>query len=80
MTAALLADAVLAIALLAALGGFLRFIERREQAWTKERRELLTRIQHPQLVPVAPQADRRVPAAPPEPDEIDLVGRVQAGD
>ncbi len=50
--------------------------DRREKAWAEERRELLTRIQHPQIVQLP--AARRQPARtePPEDDEYDLVGTV----
>lgn len=53
--------------------------ERRD--WTAERRLLLTRIQHPEIV-VAPES---APAIPDEelltsvPDDIDLVGTISTG-
>jgi hypothetical protein len=48
--------------------------ERERQAWAAERRELLNRIQHPQLVPL-PAVDYRAPP-PEEPDGFDLVGTI----
>jgi hypothetical protein len=68
---------VLAAALVAVVAGFLAFMDRRERAWTSERRELLNRIQHPQRMPVAaPRAPKRR-LAEVEPDESHLVGVVQ---
>lgn len=48
-------------------------------AWTRERQELLNRIQAPHLIPMPAQA--AAPAAEPVPDdEWDLVGTIAAGD
>lgn len=44
------------------------------RAWTEERRELLTRIQRPEYVPVAPMPVFQAPES--EPDEINLVGTI----
>lgn len=56
----------------------------REKEWAAERAQLLTRIQHPEIVQAEPPDLRRELAdfvtaemPPPEPDEIDLVGTVQ---
>ncbi len=63
-----------AVAVIAVVFLFLRHQSRQEQAWTLERRELLTRIQRPEMIPI--------PAAEPfqfderEPDEFDLVGTI----
>lgn len=54
----------------------------REEAWVRERRELLTRIQHPRLV--IPDADPVETGQPevitPEVDDIDLVGTIVSND
>lgn len=51
--------------------------------WAKERRELITRLQHPEIVPQGETAeiidDERFMTAP-QPDDIDLVGTVASGD
>ena len=61
------------------LGGivflFLRAQQTAERAWADERRELLNRIQRPDMVPLT--AAKPFIAPDPEPDEIDLVGVVQ---
>ncbi len=52
----------------------------REKEWTAERAELLTRIQHPERVPVAEvvaEGRETEEIRPPESDDIDLVGTVQ---
>jgi len=50
-----------------------KMIIEERRAWGDERRELLTRIQHPEVVQLAP-VERHVEI--PEPDEIGLVGSV----
>jgi len=50
-----------------------RMVIDERRAWAEERRELLTRIQHPEIVQTAP-VERTVDI--PEPDEIALVGQV----
>lgn len=44
------------------------------KAFHEERRELLTRIQRPDLIPVVPQVTE--PLEEPEPDERDLAGTI----
>lgn len=56
-------------------------IERKH--WAKERQLLITRIQHPEIVPVgadAPMVEDDELMTAPEPDDIDLVGTVASGD
>lgn len=50
--------------------------ERRE--WTRERQELLNRIQAPHLIPLAPRTPE-VEEEKPEDDEWDLVGTIAPG-
>lgn len=65
---------------LIAIGGivYLWFLDRREseKRWASERRELLTRIQRPELVPIprsqAPRATQRIGTL----DEIRKVGTI----
>lgn len=58
----------------------------REKEWTRERSQLLSRIQHPEIVQVQPEellaeSDYNVPAPMPMvADDIDLVGTVQTFD
>lgn len=65
---------ILAASLVLTIGLFLRHIAGLERAWTAERRELLTRIQRPELVPLPRSGPVALPD--PEPDERDLVGTV----
>lgn len=65
---------ILAASLVAIVGLFLHHIAALERAWTVERRELLTRIQRPELVPLPRSEPVALPD--PEPDERDLVGTV----
>lgn len=44
-------------------------------AWTDERRELLNRIQHPEILPTAASAPFVVPEF--EPDDIGQVGEIE---
>ena len=62
------------VALVAISLAFLKHVRSREQEITVERRELLTRIQHPELIPVP--RDTRTPLPEPEPDESNLVGTI----
>lgn len=50
-----------------------RQIAEERDAWAVERRELLTRIQHPEVVPTT-QTEREIEIS--EPDEISLVGEI----
>jgi hypothetical protein len=50
-----------------------RQISEERDAWAVERRELLTRIQHPEVVPTT-QTEREIEIS--EPDEISLVGEI----
>ena len=50
-----------------------RQIAEERDAWAGERRELLTRIQHPEVVPTT-QTEREIEIS--EPDEISLVGEI----
>lgn len=75
---------VVCVLLIAALVYTLRQNAEKEREWTRERQLLITRIQHPQVVPVIPGPDEE--ARPDdsqfmtsEPDDIDLVGTVQVG-
>ena len=55
----------------------------REKEWTLERAQLLTCIQHPDIVhasPVVYEPDEPFGVSAPEPDDIDLVGTVQTFD
>ena len=69
---------ILAATLAGAVVAVVALLDRshREQAaqWALERRELLTRIQRPEIVPVASPAPFVVPD--PEPDEIGKVGTI----
>lgn len=60
----LILDVALVAALVAVVVLFLRRQREQEQAWTDERRELLTRIQRPEIVPIKrPPADSQAPSA-----------------
>lgn len=48
------------------------------EAWRQERSELLTRIQHPELVPVAPRPDLMIPDR--ENDDWNKVGTIEWDD
>ena len=48
-------------------------LERRE--WVSERRELLNRIQRPEVLPVVSERDFVIPEV--EPDEFDMIGSIQ---
>lgn len=49
------------------------------EAWTKERSELLTRIQHPEVIlPSIPLSEMDLPPREPE-DEIDMIGTIVDG-
>ena len=48
-------------------------LERRE--WASERRELLNRIQRPEVLPVVSERDFVIPEV--EPDEFDMIGSIQ---
>ena len=72
MTVIAVVEAV-ALVILAFL--FLHHLSQSERAWTLERRELLTRIQRPELIPTDQARELVIPDD--EPDEIDLVGVAQ---
>lgn len=63
-----------AVAIVATAFLCLRHISRLEDAWSDERRELLTRIQHPEIVPVKAADDYKIPEQ--IPDEWNLVGEI----
>jgi hypothetical protein len=63
-----------AVALVAVVLLFLRRQHATEAATTVERRELLTRIQRPELIPVGHNQAFDIPD--PEPDEFDMVGEI----
>lgn len=65
---------ILAVALVAVVWLLLRHHSQLEQAWTTERRELLTRIQAPERIPMDSPVEFAVPE--PEPDEMDKVGTI----
>ena len=66
--------AIEAVALLVIVWLFLRHQQISEEAWTVERRELLTRIQRPEIIP-GPSLPR-FEFEPEEPDELELVGTI----
>ena len=76
MTELIVAYGVLAVLFLLYIVRSDRACERREQAWAEERRELLTRIQHPHIVQLPASRQQPVTTPPPEDDEYDLVGTV----
>lgn len=63
---------LLAVALVAVVYLGADHLRRSEHAWFEERRELLNRIQRPEMLPQSVSAV--VPLPEPEPDEIRLVG------
>jgi hypothetical protein len=79
VTAGLIALAVLCLALLWLLRDQQKrhqeAIDQREAAWTEERRELLTRIQRPELVP-APRGSVKQSPPPKDAHEFASVGTV----
>jgi hypothetical protein len=46
-----------------------------QEEWLEERRELLNRIQHPEVMPMAPVSDFKAPERPP--DEWTKVGTIE---
>lgn len=52
-----------------------KLIEKEREATRKERSELLTRIQHPQMVMI-PDMDKDLEVAEPTPDEYGMVGQI----
>lgn len=70
-----LVAAVEAVVIAAAIYLFLRHQREQDQAWARERRELVNRITHPEIVPV--QTAPEFTAQDEPDDEIDLVGVVQ---
>lgn len=65
---------LLAAALVAVVWLLLLHHSGAEKAWTLERRELLTRIQAPERIPMDSPVEFAVPE--PEPDEMDKVGTI----
>jgi hypothetical protein len=57
---------------------FLRAQESAGRAWADERRELLNRVQRPDILPLA--AANTFVQPDPEPDEIDMVGTIDYAD
>lgn len=66
---------VLAFAPLAITLTLLHHMGKRDAAWADERRELLTRIQRPEIVPVKPASGYVIPDR--EPDEYGQVGAIE---
>lgn len=67
--------AVLALALVAVVYLMLRHAAEAERAWTAERRELLSRIQRPELLPSPTGEPFAFPDT--EPDQLELIGTIQ---
>jgi hypothetical protein len=63
-----------AVALVVVVYLLLRDHHHQHQAWARERRELITRIQHPEIVPIEPAPDWTPPVF--EEDNIDEVGMI----
>lgn len=76
MTALTVVAIAQALALVAVVGGVLLYLDRRDQRTAAERRELLNRVQRPDLIPVVAPPPTRTAPAEVEPDESDQVGRV----
>lgn len=69
----------LLIALLIANAAWMYVHEHAQERWRRERSELLTRIQHPELIhPVLPVTPQELVVAEAE-DEIGVVGMVHTG-
>lgn len=66
---------LLAVALVATVHLLLAHFREAQAQWAVERRELLNRIQRPDIVPVTPVHTFTMPEV--EPDEIDLVGTIK---
>lgn len=65
---------ILAVSLVLVVAAFLQHIQRLEAAWTVERRELCTRIQAPERIPIGDQPQFVVPDV--EDDELAQVGTI----
>ena len=78
MTAAVICLTLVGLAALAACWLLQRSHQEAQAQWFLERRELLTRIQAPQYVPLGDATSFEVPDA--EPDESNLVGTVAEPD
>lgn len=74
-TALLIVNALQALLLVVLVVVFLRRDREREEAWTDERRELLNRIAHPELVAVK-RPPQPAQARPPRRDSAHKVGMV----
>lgn len=82
----MIAFALLCAALIGLIVYLLRHSAAQEREWARERQLLITRLQHPEIVP-PPQAMGGTPGIEPQPvpvspisDDIDLVGTVQTFD
>lgn len=64
----------LAAALVAVVIMFLRHQGSQEAAWAQERRELVSRITHPEIVHTGPPVQFEMPDL--EPDDSNLVGQI----
>lgn len=63
------------IAVVVCVALFVVYLRDREQAWTRERAELLTRIQRPEAVPMIVQGGNWL-GPDPEPDDTERVGTI----
>jgi hypothetical protein len=68
-------SAVFLICLVVVVMRFTQLAERREQAWSQERSELLNRIQRPELIPVKTTSHEPRPVR--ERDGLHKVGRIE---
>lgn len=65
---------LLAVALVVVVAAFLRHQAAQEAAWAAERRELLSRITHPEVLPTRSPVAFEVPDV--VPDDSNLVGQI----
>jgi len=70
----IIAVALEAVTLVAIVTFLLRYHAKQAEAWTRERRELLNRVQRPEVIPVSAGDGFAVPDT--APDEINLVGQI----
>ena len=75
----MIALALLCAALIGLIVYMLRHAATQERAWTQERQLLISRIQHPEIVPVALDVAEQMTVEVPRPeeDESHLVGTIQ---
>ncbi len=69
--------ALVLVLLVVVLSAFV-LVDRKDARQRDERRELMNRVQRPELIPVA--ATRAPARVEPEPDELHLVGTIRAAD